>query len=82
MEKQPGIDEIQAEILKADVEITANAFLPLFVNVWIDETLPADWMQGIIVKIPKKGDLSECRNWRGINHSQHSQQSLHKGHSQ
>ena len=24
------------------------------------------WKQGLIVKIPKKGDLTECGNWRGI----------------
>ena len=24
------------------------------------------WKQGLIVKIPNKGDLTECGNWRGI----------------
>ena len=24
------------------------------------------WKNGVIVKIPKKGDLSDCGNWRGI----------------
>ena len=28
--------------------------------------MPKTWKQGLIVKIPKKGDLTECRNWRGI----------------
>jgi Reverse transcriptase (RNA-dependent DNA polymerase)/Domain of unknown function (DUF6451) len=65
--KAAGIDEIPAEILKADVDTTAEALLPLFRDVWINESLPEDWLQGIIIKIPKKGDLSECKNWRGIN---------------
>ena len=28
--------------------------------------IPSDWKQGIVIKLPKKGDLTECRNWRGI----------------
>ena len=30
--------------------------------------MPKTWKQGliVIVKIPKKGDLTECGNWRGI----------------
>ena len=28
--------------------------------------MPKTWKQGLIVKIPKKGDLTECGNWRGI----------------
>ena len=28
--------------------------------------IPSEWKQGVIVKIPKKGDLSECGNLRGI----------------
>ena len=64
--KAAGIDEIPAEILKADVDMTAKILLPLFRDVWNEESPPEDWLQGIIVKIPKKGDLSECKNWRGI----------------
>ena len=28
--------------------------------------MPKAWKQGLIVKLPKKGDLSECGNWGGI----------------
>ena len=27
---------------------------------------PADWQKGVIVKLPKKGNLEVCYNWRGI----------------
>jgi len=30
------------------------------------ECAPADWKNGIIIPLPKKGDLSDCGNWRGI----------------
>ena len=31
-----------------------------------NETPPQEWRDGIIVKLPKKGDLGDCNNWRGI----------------
>jgi len=27
---------------------------------------PKEWKEGIIIKVPKNGDLSQCRNWRGV----------------
>ena len=28
--------------------------------------IPSEWKKGMIVKIPKKGGLSDCGNWWGI----------------
>jgi hypothetical protein len=39
---------------------------PLFPDIWKEERFPKDWKEGIIVKIPKKGDYRNCNNWRGI----------------
>ena len=47
--------------------IGANILLPLFRDIWVKEQFPTDWKEGLIVKIPKKGDTSDCNNWRGIN---------------
>ncbi|XP_047033011.1 uncharacterized protein LOC124639612 [Helicoverpa zea] len=57
-----------AEMLKADITITtaANALTPLLQNIWSAEELPDDWNKGLLITVPKKGDLSECGNWRGI----------------
>ena len=33
---------------------------------WEQEQLPKDWRHGLIMKLPKKGDLTECGNWWGI----------------
>ena len=29
-------------------------------------TIPEAWKTGLIVKLPKKGDLGNCDNWRGV----------------
>ena len=34
--------------------------------MWRDEKTPRKWRKGLIVKLPKKGNLKECENWRGI----------------
>lgn len=64
--KSPGIDQITGELLKADVNVTTEILLPLFEKIWKEEKFPKDWQTGVIVKIPKKGDLKLCNNWRGI----------------
>ena len=28
--------------------------------------MPNDWKHGHLIKLPKKGNLKECSNWRGI----------------
>ena len=35
-------------------------------KVWRHEQIPRDWNRGLIIKLPKKGNLKECKNWRGI----------------
>ena len=34
--------------------------------IWENEVMPREWLKGLIVKLPKKGNLKECTNWRGI----------------
>jgi hypothetical protein len=38
---------------------------PLLEKIWKEEKIPEEW-EGLIINIPKKGDLSNCNNWRGI----------------
>lgn len=64
--KAPGPDQITAEMLKSDIELSTKILTNLFEKIWRNENLPTDWAKGIIVKIPKKGDLNDCNNWRGI----------------
>ena len=64
--KAPGYDDIPAELLKADIETATEVLFIWFEHIWQGEQLPGDWHKGLIVKIPKKGDATECNNWRGI----------------
>ncbi len=64
--KAAGPDDILAEALKADTETTVEMLFPLFEKIWEEEDIPADWKEGYLIKIPKKGGLSNCANYRGI----------------
>jgi len=37
-------------------------------SIWNKEEMPEDWMQSIIVPISKKGDKTDCNNYRAISH--------------
>jgi len=64
--KAAGPDGIPPEALKADPAMSAEMLQPLLQKIWEQEHVPADWRLGYLVKLPKKGDLSQCGNWRGI----------------
>ena len=62
--KTPGVDDIDAEMLKAEPELASGYLCTLF--KYIRDVVPDDWKKAMIVKVPKKGDLSKCDNFRGI----------------
>ena len=64
--KVAGPDGIPAEALKADVNTSVEMLYSLFEEIWGKEEIPAEWKEGYLIKIPKKGDLSRCDNYRGI----------------
>lgn len=64
--KAAGLDGITAEVLKADKDTTVNKLEDIFKLAWDAEEVPGDWKDGLIVKLPKKGDLTKCGNWRGL----------------
>ena len=64
--KAAGVDNTSPEVLKVDLDITANILEPLFKKIWNKGEMPNDWRCGLLIKIPKKGDTVNCDNWRGI----------------
>jgi hypothetical protein len=35
---------------------------PLLEEIWQEEKVPKEWKEGIIVKIPKRGNTTYCNN--------------------
>ena len=64
--KAPGeANIITAELLKEDLEFTTDRVKELIDTIWSLEKVPLKWKRGLIIKIPKKGNLRKCKNWRG-----------------
>ena len=64
--KAGGADGVTAEILKAEETETPRLLMGIFREIWESETIPEAWKTGLIVKLPKKGDLADCSNWIGV----------------
>ena len=59
----------QSSILPEMVKVLSydDSFLSEVVQaVWSVGNVPKDWVDAVLVPIPKKGDLNSCDNWRGI----------------
>jgi hypothetical protein len=64
--KSPGTDNIPAEFIKAGGEILYSEIHRLICSIWNKEELPQQWKEFIIVPFYKKGDKTDCNNYRGI----------------
>jgi hypothetical protein len=64
--KSPGIDQIPAELIKAGGRIIMSEIHKLIISIWNKEELPEEWKELVVVPIYKKGDKTDCSNYRGI----------------
>jgi sorting nexin-29 len=64
--KSPSIDQIPPELIKEGGRTICYEIHKLINSIWNEEELPDDWKELIIVPICKKGDKTDCSNYRGI----------------
>ena len=55
-----------AELIKAGGSTIRCAIHKLIIAIWNKEELSGEWKELIIVPIHKKGDKTDCNNYRGI----------------
>ena len=62
----PDREEIRKAIilLKTDMETSIEMLFYLIWKNWETDEIPIGLKEGYLVKIPKKGDLQECKNYR------------------
>jgi len=64
--KSPGTDQIPVELIKAGGRTICGEIHKLIISIWNKEELPDEWKELNIVPIYKKGDKTDCNNYRGI----------------
>ena len=64
--KAAACDNIPPEAWKEGGLVSAKVLHSLLNKFWTAEDIPQDWKLGLLVKLPKKDDLSLCTIWRVI----------------
>lgn len=64
--KASGEDMITSELLKNGGHELHKRMHALVQKIWSNETLPTEWLNSVIVPVHKKGDKTNCSNYRGI----------------
>ena len=65
--KAVGSDEIPAEVWKCLGWFGVVTVCKLFNSIMITETIPSAWRDSLLIPIFKeKGDIQECKNYKGI----------------
>jgi hypothetical protein len=62
----PGADQIPGELIQAGEKTLHSEIHKLIKLIWNKEELPHQWKESIVVPIHRKGDKTECSNYRGI----------------
>ena len=60
-----GMDQIQAQLIKAGGRTIRSEIHKLINSTRNEGELPAEWKESRIVHIYKKGDKTDCSNYRG-----------------
>ena len=70
--KASGVDQVPAELFK-NMGATGNIWLvELFDMLWDGQDIPGDWSKDLLWPVYKKGDKTECSNYRGISLMSHT----------
>ena len=64
--KASGPGKPPAEAIKADIETSTKTLHDIFGKIWEQKEIPTERKEGYLVKLPKKGDMQECKNYKGI----------------
>ena len=64
--KSPGLDNLPIELILAGGGAAREALVQLTRRIWDNGTIPSDFKIANIITIFKKGDRSNCNNYRGI----------------
>jgi hypothetical protein len=64
--KSINLHAIPAELYQAGGDTLVSVIHKLIALIWNKEELPDQWKESIIVPVHKKGDKTDCNNYRGI----------------
>jgi hypothetical protein len=60
------VKSITTELIKHGGQVLLRRIHKLIYTIWDQERMPADWKEGLICSVFKKGDKLRCNNYRQI----------------
>ena len=66
-DKSPGLNNVPPNAFKAMTQENLIHFFELIIEFWEDRLDFTEWHEGKVVPVPKSGDLSDTKKWRGVN---------------
>ena len=76
--KSAGVNNIPAELVQAGGEDVIIALMTICNKIWQTGEWPTPWTQSLVIKLPKKGNLQQCQNYRTISLISHPSKSMLK----
>jgi hypothetical protein len=64
--KSPCVDQILAELIQPGGETLHLEIRKLIKLIWNKEELPHQFRESVVVPVHRKGDKTDCSNYRGI----------------
>jgi len=64
--KVPGCDNVPVELLQASGDEGVKALTILCQKIWKTGAWPKDWKKSVYIPIPKKGNATDCADYRTI----------------
>jgi hypothetical protein len=64
--KFPSSEQIPAELIRGGSEILCSEIHELICSICNKEELPPQWKESVTLPDHKKGDKTDCNNYRGI----------------
>ena len=65
-EKAAGCNNLPPEAIKAGSEVSEEFLLDLCNRIWNGRQVQEEWKKSLLIELPKKGELSHCKNCLGI----------------
>ena len=64
--KSPGRNDVPPDAFKALDDANLLTLFDLFNSYWNEEIDFSEWHEGLVVPVPKSGDLSDPNKWSGV----------------
>ena len=64
--KSAEVDHIPTGLVQAGGEDVITALTKICHKIWQTEERPTPWTQSLVITLPKKGNLQQCKNYQTI----------------